>query len=508
MFAGNSGKGQFTLAYGMTVPLGSQSTVYRFKDWHLCAHENLRVTQLFTLDNNWVGWFLGMALASEEARLITVKEILPFTNKQLNDDCEFEKFLLGVGGRYLAILFSGNYSRVYPDPSGSLSVFFDKNRRCLGSTPELLTGNQNMESSWAKRWGEARRTSGTWYPGGLCPDLSLKVLYPNHFLCLDEWNMKRYWPGLSSFGSRSNFGVQDEIEQIARIIVNHITALAKAGLRCGIGLTAGQDSRSILAAAKNADVDLDLYIDYQEDKHDYYDLFIATILADICNNKLRVNPISHNNDVMLTGFGGEVGRAFYWSNGKNLTGKLDYKRLLSALQYRSYDDELDKSVSDWLDELKSYPSDVVLDLLYIEHRLGTCMGPVMYSYDNQAVSSLYPYNSTSIYRTMMSLPKKYRMKKTLGKDVTAFLVPEFTYIPYNDIRFRGQEKYQRMIWYNWHEICNPNFRIADEVYRSFVFGDKSFVENLASDARSIIKGALKYPARIGRGIERRMRRQN
>src|SRR5439155_20500003 len=106
--------------------------------------------------------------------------------------------------------------------------------------------------------------------------------------------------------------------------------------------------------------------------------------------------------VWMTGYAGEVGRAFYWGWGEDLKKDLSPEELLRRMHLPNSPESL-AAMDRWLECLADQDYFALLDLLYIEQRLGSWAGPAMYGSAPFAFT-LTPFNHRRIFRAMMSLP--------------------------------------------------------------------------------------------------------
>jgi hypothetical protein len=134
------------------------------------------------------------------------------------------------------------------------------------------------------------------------------------------------------------------------------------------------------------------------------------------------------NAVWMTGFAGEVGRAFYWGWGEDLKKPLNPPELLRRMHLPNSDENV-SAIERWRQSLPEIDYFDLLDLLYIEQRLGCWACPAMYGVAPFAFT-LTPFNHRAIFSAMMALPVEYRMRQQLAQDVVQLAWPQAAQLPY------------------------------------------------------------------------------
>jgi hypothetical protein len=132
----------------------------------------------------------------------------------------------------------------------------------------------------------------------------------------------------------------------------------------------------------------------------------------------------------LTGFAGEVGRAFYSRATDSETQKMSPAELLERMNLPS-SDRLQEAMRAWLCGLPDLPLSTLLDFVYLEHRLGCWASPHLYGAAPFAVN-LTPFSHREIFDVMLRLPSAYRRGKALSGDIISAAWPELLSLPYND----------------------------------------------------------------------------
>jgi hypothetical protein len=74
----------------------------------------------------------------------------------------------------------------------------------------------------------------------------------------------------------------------------------------------------------------------------------------------------------------------------------------------------------------------ILDLLFTEQRGGCWTGVIEYAEDGYSLARLAPLCNQTIVRTLMSMPRDYRLKVVFERDLIAATWPELLEIPFNE----------------------------------------------------------------------------
>jgi len=445
--------GQFILhKNGAPVPEGWNAS--SFEGWTLAAHPRLPAHAI-RLDGRHVGWLIGYAAGSNGA-LVDRAIDLPSLD-------QLESFIYGFGGRFACAIVSPQLARLYMDPCGSLAAVYAVDRSMVGSTSTLLSlGNP---SYLARKLAQPTLPANQFYPAGISGDPEFARLLPNHYLDLNSWKPVRHWP--TELAARDESQIAANVASVADHLRSTITAVAKR-YHCYMGLTAGRDSRMVLAAARDA-IDRFTFVTFRYkpggyNKEKVVDLHIARKLSsklglmhielDLRDPpremkdefQIRTGFAGHwgrvvdhydavsaldMSGVWLTGYAGEVGRAFYWGWGEDLKKSLTAEELLRRMHLQESRENL-AATNRWLD---SFPESVrrdyfaLLDLLYIEQRLGCWASPAMYGGAPFAFT-LTPFNHRGIFTAMMSLPSEYRARQELAADVVKHSWPAAMSYPF------------------------------------------------------------------------------
>lgn len=315
-------------------------------------------------------------------------------------------------------------------------------------------------------------------------------LLPNHCIDLDTGQVFRHWPLPNIELSRKRPHVRKILEESGRIIQSHITALSKQ-FRLGLPLTGGQDCRSLLACGKKQAHEIALFVEANTDTP-LYDVAVPQALSTVMNLSFQVNPPHRDWQITLSGLGGEIARSFFWGPYWRRLPQLEPRILMQRLQFEQCDDMVDHRLAEWKKNVPKMRPQDELDLLYVEHRLGTCFASVLYSKDAQGATAVVPMNHRRLYELFRLLPLSYRASRQFNKDLIGLMWPELACVPYNSLYFQGRE---RLKW-GFNHMVSLHFSPEQKVLlRPFLRDTRSF-NNRLRDSAMVIPTTLLDEARV------------
>jgi hypothetical protein len=435
-------------------------------NWILATHPSLPVINLKSSHSKlFMGWLLGYPISLSEKRVLTVKNLECPDSHWL----EAENWLYSFAGRYLGILYLGNKSpRIYPDPSSSLAAIYSSSLEVVCSTCSAICKGR-CDNDWASDLVEAAEKRG-WYPFGLTPHRTLYRVLPNHYLDCGSWETFRCWPfpgGIDVVKDSSDY-IRGIFENIKSTIaaVNHFGAY--------ITLTAGADSRMVLACAreeiikstfltggKNLDshiagilakrfglkhivVELIKTTMVEQEKR----LFVCGYCTDIggLTKQGRDSGLLNKGKIILLGLGGEVGRGSSWRERALEGDSISSRKLVSIMGF-PLTPKLINHAEHWLQGMENFSTCQLIDLAYLEQRLGCWGGPNRYFYDARGFVEIYAFNHRNIYRSFLRLPHGKEINRLgLAKELIREFWPELLSVPINEYTgFRKIDKLLRKI---------------------------------------------------------------
>jgi hypothetical protein len=427
--------------------------------WHLGHHATLPVSALTGANGTTIGFLLGYAVTAGGSRL----EASPVAANGTETPTEFERWLFTLGGRFAAVIITEKWSRVYLDPCGSLGVVFSPLLEIVAATPTLIPRTRDTDELADLVAATGGPTQDWMCPVGITTRRNIFRLLPNHYLDLKTWQATRHWPSatLSDQGETSS-----HLDEIA-----HVTERMVAGFAARqdvlLALTAGRDSRMLLAAAKKWASRIILYTAAFEypDKVSWQDLLISGRIGERFGIRVQHLPFrapaEHDLEEWLYRTAGQVGEVRGWRGmttllqlPPNLPNFISpIPELIRGLYWRFIDParhpiELGPllqickagdspacrtALTKWLDELPSRDPVLTLDLFYVEQRLGCWAGVYTYGLGHDGRYAIFPFCHRRIITAMMSLPAEPRFGDSLQRDFVQRYWPELMDYPFNRV---------------------------------------------------------------------------
>jgi hypothetical protein len=425
------------------------------RGWTLAAHPALPAVELTTRDGSHVGWFVGFVV-NPDGELVDAARVLPFeTPADVTADA-VDAFIYAHGGRFVCAVLSEKFSALYLDCAGNLAAVYSVDERIVASTSSLLACFSREK---ARTWDLPPGFPGPnqFYPGGLTADPGIRRVIPNHYLDLDRWRPVRHWLNAASERVEET-GVAEQIDVIVENTRKSVHAVTSR-YHTYMGLSAGRDSRMILACSRAALdrmtfvtytynwLNADMYMGRTLARRFGFDQRIVPTKAPTAElreqyllrtgwagNSGKARDIYHANaryldtsSAFFIGYGGEVGRAFFWPHvdGPSLP---ELGRVLSWMPLPDIDIFRD-ALEQWLDELPPLDVHALVDQLYLEQRQGCWAGPHMYGIASFALT-LAPLCHRDTFDAMLRLPVAYRKKQRMADDVIRAAWPELGALPF------------------------------------------------------------------------------
>jgi hypothetical protein len=420
-------------------------------DWGLETGPDLPVIPVTDAAGKSVGVLLGFPIDLARRAMILDSWQVP-AGSEVSFDELARTLLWSLGGRFLWIAELPNGLRAYPDCSAQVPCVFDPVARTAGSTAFALLDVTEYE---------ARRDISLFNRLGVDGEgwhIGVQRLLPNHYLDLTSFTAHRFWP---VGGSGKDPDPEDIVTEIIDVVQAQIEALTGVTKKLGMALTAGHETRMLLACARPYLDKVDMVTVVGGDRHETDSVLARRIATDQglshitlarqtatveqrerfilrgghCNadsNSLyhpSVWPIAKSHN-LLGGLGGEVARAFFWKKDDNEDSIISSSLLMRRFGLPNAQ-PLKHALDNWLSDLPSMNGLEILDLAYIEHRNGPwyaaqfCCDPTLVRFA--------PLFTVRTVELMLRLPSKWKRENRLGHAIIERLWPELGRYPYNSL---------------------------------------------------------------------------
>lgn len=373
-----------------------------------------------------------------------------------------------LGGRWVLIATYGKNKYLFHDPFGLRQAFYTvpEFTDCLlvMSQPKIGADTLNLTIDDAAQdfidSYEFRSSSEYKWPGAKSPYKEISHLLPNHYLDLNTGSCHRYWPNQRL----TQVDLDDAVKQLSELFRGLMKAAAMR-FDLALALTAGLDSRLVLAASK----DIKDRITYATVRQwmapdDHADIVATGKLLDrlglahtVIKAPVTTTPefsmafknnvfLAHDhyapdaeailnsfgrNKVTVTGGGAEVGRSYHDLPREN-------NGIISA-EYLSRIDGMDSSKytiqysQQWMDGLEDLYNVNLLDLFEWELGSGNWLAMTQLEFDIAWKDILTPYNCRAIMVLMLSVEERHRKgpENALFLETIRNLWPEVLCVPIN-----------------------------------------------------------------------------
>ena len=433
---------------------------FNINDCYLYVHQDLEVTEV---NDKFVHLILIGYIFDPNRPTKNNSEIVSDIILQCGNFEDLINALKPYAGRYALIYRDDNTFAVLHDPLGLREIYYctQSNLVICGSQPNLLDAFAEPKLGITKdpdilhfyKHDMKYVRSGRLWVGDETYYHCVKHLMPNHFLNVGLLSEKRYWPSKKIEKIELSIAVEKSCEYLKGVI-----KAVCSRYNVMMAVTAGTDSRSLLAASREMRDQIYFFINKQPpltDKspdiripknifkslnipfhvHEIYgkveeqfknvflnNTFMSTelILPTIYNVYFR----DHQSKINLLGVG-EIGREYYGKAPKEIDGYylarcLKYKRSAYA----------SKQCEKWLKEARIVSEKFNVDLMriFLWEGLLANWGCVGNSESDIAIEEFDPYDSHYIYEIMLSVDPA---KEDLFEGMFKKLWPELLNSPFN-----------------------------------------------------------------------------
>lgn len=371
-------------------------------------------------------------------------------------DGDAEAALYKLGGPWCAVIL-GDEPRVLTDAFGHLSVLYSADAETVATAPALIPGAE-PEEDVRTLFGIPDRDN--WYPFGLTGYRNVRRLLPNHGLSLRTWQALRHWPRPSDLAA-GPMSVEDAAACVVERTRAAVDAIASRHALV-LPLTAGHDSRLILACARRHARDVWLVTTDGHPVTGAIDGSVARRLArrhGLAHEVQQITPASEaemaawslqvggaaggaarrnvattnawaRRGVQLAGMGGEVLRAFYHgrASARALERGLDVGGLLDVIRLPG-SPAVEEAGSEWLAGLPDLSHEHLLEVLYIEQRLGCWAGPMRHG--GRGVR-FWPMAHRDVAALAFRLPLDAKQASAVHREAIRQAWPELLREPFNE----------------------------------------------------------------------------
>ena len=441
---------QFIASESVLATLPSDWNVDTLGKWHLYRHPSTKMIPI-EVGGHSVGWLVGEAWEGDRL----VRDSLG-----VSSESELLNRIDGLAGA-LAAIVPGRFVR--QDSMGQQSVVYSPTAGAVATNPLLIRaacgGDLDRELVDLMDIPKEDR----WYPFGLTPVVGVSRLLPNHRLDLQTWDALRYWPTPEDVQARPATA-EEAIEIVRRCVRDSVDALA-TGHSLQLGLTAGYDSRIILACARKHAPTLVCSTNIMHPSTEKVDHPVARRVARIAGvphetrdqktstaeeradfvdqTGLSAAGARYRHIALMNAFGEE--RVLLYGHGSEVLRGLYHRRLLARKQpFDSFKNaevafsllklpftpRLLKAHDQWVASLPLCSGAAGLSLLYHEQRKGCWAATLRLSGKSRPV---WAFAQRDLLRLMLRLPIEAQLSQDILRGVIAAEWPDLLRVPFNDM---------------------------------------------------------------------------
>lgn len=456
---------QFIMGGKLTERLEGWNEYEVCKGIYVTSHPNLEIE--IDRNMNQTVIMIGYILDPKKPEY-TNKMIVRELNHNSNDFFEFKKNTYSLSGRWVLIYVKENEIKILNDPNSLRSIFFIKknNKTWLGSQPEILKYFIETESRYESELLDYKNSSffkkneNNWY-GNETVYKDIYHLLPNHYLDYNSGEIRRFF-----VNQVEELSLNETIENVSNLLKGTIKAM-NLREKLMIGVTAGWDSRVIVAATKSIKDEVYYYVSKMNMSESDNDIRIPKILFSKEHLKLnildtkepvrdeiklllsnnvtlsRILPKTRTIQYLLDNFDGYVNVNGNASGiAKNVYGidnpsidKINGKYILNKAGFYKDFKYVEEQINLWLDELresKIAENIPVMDLFYWEQRMGN-WGSLYQAEQDIAIDELMPFNNREIIMNLLNVDEKLRLEPDyiIYEKLIEFMWPELMSEPVN-----------------------------------------------------------------------------
>lgn len=474
---------QFILGPKEVYPSDDWACIKIMKNLFLSTHPDLSVHK--TEEKNNIILLIGYILDPYHTFWDSDQIVQYLIKSSSNIDDLFENISV-MGGRYVLIARINDESIIFNDPVGYRQIYYtiDKegNTWCASQPARIAEAIEINEDERIKNELNKielfKDTSEYWLPGELTIYNNVHHLIPNHYLNLDKKRVYRFWPKNNIEPLSLN-----EVAEDSSKLMQGIMKSAANRFNLALGVTAGADTRVILAASKDIankiyfftythpgldengpdiaiprqileanglDHHIIPYDDNMDDDFKYH-FFQNTQIPRVMkgNNANTVYKYFKKTSKEMLVCNGEIGgiaKRFY---------RLPYflplnGTVLSILTKMAGSKHIEESHERWLESAKIAQKHGIhiLDLLYLEGRMANWSSMATSEYDI-AFDSLSPFNCRRIIQNFLYAPKNYRKSGSykIHNALINYMWPELSKYPINP-QIGIKNKIKKRIFYS------------------------------------------------------------
>lgn len=435
---------------------------------------DIDVVRVRDIKGTFVGILLGFLIDLDSGTLLNPSRDHTVAYELASDPDDFaEQVIASLAGRFLFIFApapdpdtgtgTGPLARIYPDCSAQVPCVYDPELKIAASTGHAMFDEETYQNRFDRAlYDKLDVAREGWFPCGLTAHRGIERLLPNHYLDLQSWRVKRHWPHSAIAPCQDPMEVAHEVAALVR---TQIAALLQGPKDISQALTAGHETRMLLACARADVAEVTFATITGPDRHRCDTIMARRIARDLDLRHIEAprvsasqaqrdlfvrrgghcmgdtNAIYHpsvwplaEKYIMVSGLGGEIARAFLWHGSDTAQTVMSTDRITGRLGLAKLE-VITTRMDAWLKDLPASISGQtafgVLDLAYIEQRMGPWYAAQFYC--DPTLVRIAPLMTRRVVELMLSLPPDWKRVNKLNEVMVQQNWPELGRYPYNSL---------------------------------------------------------------------------
>lgn len=458
-FGADDLRGHFLLDHGArATPAGWRRR--ELGRWSLSTPSDAPVLDLVDAEGNGIGWLVGALLDLDASSPVRSRLVVPAG--LVGDMVALDTWLHAFGGRYACLLVEAE--AIHLDAYGAFPVFYATGGAGVASNPFLLADAAADGATSALVETLRIHETGMVFGLGTTPVPGVEHVLPNHVLDLGRWRPVRVWPRAPI----AHVAREQAAGTIADVLRRTIAAVAASGDRPAMSLTAGYDTRMLLACSRSVLDQLDLFTMALPDDLGETDVRWAVRIADHLGLSHRVlpwvEPSARDLGLFLYRTGSmsgerrgrragptlcQLGGGIPWIAGvlggmvaglelqpeDGRRRELSAPQLLRRLELPRHP-ELERRAEQWLEDLPDLTVEQQVSLAQLELYDAAWGGGFSHGYADCFTACYYPLGQRRVIEACLAVPGSERRASGLRRAVIAEAWPELLELPFNQPTLR------------------------------------------------------------------------
>lgn len=434
---------------------------YRLTDlggFWLAADGQLPVIAVRDSAGRQIGFVVGHVFSEFDGEFLKQAEVAIPVEVSTITDVEL-LILPRLSGMFVFITCGSLPPRLYMDHGATFPMVYSPEDRRAATSVALLLEEQGYRDRFRADLHAAlvgQESTGAWISGTLTAHRGVFRVLANHYLDLATWTTHRFWPRPGEFSEWRDFEASVGIVSKA---ITEFSAAASRALRVAVTLTAGSDTRGLVASCRTCLERVEFFTIEADDMDEEVSRRIAKRFG-LTHRTLPVRSVSEEEvavwdrmvsdcmieetrrsyttladlterDFVFTGLFGETGRCrLYRQDYMTINDAVIDVRFIADRLTLPRHPELLENMAVWLAGLEGQPNSVIMEMAFVELKVGVwAMGKRPAG--NQIKLNLQPFCQRRVLEAFVGVAPAEKGTHALFHAVIVRLWPELMEFPIN-----------------------------------------------------------------------------